>query len=151
MVFILSGDGGWTSFDQTLGESMAEKGMPVVGLDAQKYFWNFKTPDEAASDVAKAVQHYMQQWNKNKFILVGYSFGACVAPFIARKFSTMIKGELLGVYSLSPDELADFEIHYTDMLSIGNSNDNYNVLEEIKRSVVWLFPLISNIKSRQIL
>jgi type IV secretory pathway VirJ component len=133
MVFMLSGDGGWTGFDQSLCEFMAEKGLPVVGLDVQKYFWNFKTPDEAASDIAKAVLHYMQQWNKNKFILAGYSFGACVVPFIARKFPDALKTKLLGVYSLSPDERADFEIHYSDMLSMGNSHDTYDVLEEIKK------------------
>jgi type IV secretory pathway VirJ component len=133
MVFMLSGDGGWTSFDQSLCEFMAEKGMPVVGMDVQKYFWNFKSPDEAASDIAKAVQHYLLQWNKCNFILAGYSFGACVAPFIAGKFPDAVKAKLLGVYSLSPDERADFEIHYSDMLGMENSQDIYDVPEEIKK------------------
>jgi type IV secretory pathway VirJ component len=130
LAFVISGDGGWTSFDQTLSEQLAEKGMPVVGLDAQKYFWNAKTPEESSAAIAQVVLHYMQQWNKKSFILVGYSFGACVAPFIANRFSLTLKHELKAVYCLSPDETADFEIHLTDMLQLG-TNEKFNVIEEI--------------------
>lgn len=133
MAFLISGDGGWTNFDHSIGESLAVKGMPVVGLDAQKYFWNSKTPEETADDVAKAVQHYLQQWNRKKFILVGYSFGASIVPFIADKLSPELKESLSGVYSLSPDEKADFEIHISDMLGLGSSEDDHNVPNEIKK------------------
>jgi type IV secretory pathway VirJ component len=133
MVFLVSGDGGWTSFDNSLGEALAAKGMPVVGLDAQKYFWNEKTPEETAITVSKAVQHFMQQWNKKKFILAGYSFGACVVPFIAERLPAGLKESMEGVYCLSPDETADFEIHISDMLDLGTSSDRYNVIEEIKK------------------
>jgi type IV secretory pathway VirJ component len=133
MGFIISGDGGWTSFDHSLGESLAGKGIPVVGLDAQKYFWNSRTPEESALTMSKAIQHYMQQWNKKRFILVGYSFGACVAPFIANRFAVGLRQSLQGVYCLSPSETADFEIHISDMLSIGDSDDTYKVLDEVKK------------------
>ncbi len=133
MVFLISGDGGWTSFDNSLGEAFAAKGMPVAGLDAQKYFWNAKTPDETTIAVSKAIQYYMQQWNKKKFALAGYSFGACVVPFIASRLSTDLKKSCVGVYSLSPDETADFEIHISDMLNFGTADDKYNVPAEIRR------------------
>ena len=140
MVFLISGDGGWTSFDNSLAESLAAKGMPVAGLDAQKYFWNAKTPDETALAVAKAIQHFMQQWNKKKFILAGYSFGASVVPFIANRLPASLKNSLDGVYSLSPDEIADFEIHISDMLDLGTSNDKFKVTDEI-RKIIQLHPV----------
>ena len=34
---------------------------------------------------------------------------------------------------MSPDVKADFEIHITDMLSLGSSNDNYDVVSEMKK------------------
>jgi type IV secretory pathway VirJ component len=132
MAFVISGDGGWTSFDQSLSEHLAKKGISVVGLDAQKYFWNAKTPEETTTAVAKAIQYYMQQWNKKSFVLTGYSFGACIVPFIANRFSKDLKESLKGVYSLSPDETGDFEIHIADMLSF-NKTRKYNVLEELKK------------------
>jgi type IV secretory pathway VirJ component len=132
MAIFISGDGGWTSFDHSVCEKLAEKGMPVVGLDAQKYFWKGKQPKEAADDISNAVRHYMKQWNKSSFVLVGYSFGACVAPFIANNFSSELKESLCGVYCISPDETADFEIHLSDMLDISHKEE-YDVVSELKK------------------
>lgn len=140
IAFLISGDGGWTNFDQSLGEALAIKGIPVIGLDAQQYFWNEKTPDETAVEVAKAVEHYMQQWKRSSFILVGYSFGASIVPFIANRLPEQLKKSLKSVFSLSPDEMCDFEIHVADMLNLESSSDKYNVLSEMK-SIVPFHPV----------
>ncbi|MEN2489647.1 AcvB/VirJ family lysyl-phosphatidylglycerol hydrolase [Flavobacterium sp. B11] len=137
IAFLISGDGGWTSFDQSFGETLADKGVAVIGLDAQKYFWNSKTPVETASAISKTVEYYLQQWNKKTFILVGYSFGASVVPFTAANISEALKGKLMGVYALSPDIKADFEIHIADMLSMESSSDNYDVVSEMKKIKIY--------------
>ncbi|HEX7585570.1 MAG TPA: AcvB/VirJ family lysyl-phosphatidylglycerol hydrolase [Prolixibacteraceae bacterium] len=131
LVIFISGDGGWTSFDQTVCEKLAEKGSPVVGLDAQKYFWNEKDPKVVADDLTIAINHYMQLWNKSTFVLLGYSFGACVAPFIANQFSDQLKVSLKGVYCFSPDLTGDFEIHIADMLHF-KTHDKFKVPDELK-------------------
>jgi len=131
LVFFISGDGGWTSFDQNVCERLSEKGMPVVGLDAQKYFWKEKQPKETADDITVAIKHYMQLWNRSSFVLLGYSFGACVAPFIANNFPDQLKESLKGVYCFSPDETGDFEIHISDMLHL-QTKDKYNVPAALK-------------------
>jgi type IV secretory pathway VirJ component len=133
LVFLISGDGGWTSFDHSLAESMAQKGMPVVGLDAQNYFWNVKSPDKCAQEIGQAVEHYMQQWNKRSFILAGYSFGANIIPFIADKLTPELKQALTGLYCLSPNIKADFEIHIMDMLGFGAKRESYNVPSQINK------------------
>lgn len=131
LVFFVSGDGGWTSFDQSLAESIIEKGMPVVGLDAQKYFWKEKTPEKATADISKAITHFMGQWNKKSFILIGFSFGASITPFVANRLAPDLKGKLKKVYSISPDENADFEIRVIDMLNLRKKGGSYNVLNEL--------------------
>ena len=103
-----------------------------MGLDAQKYFWNEKNPKEAADDITLAINYYKQLWNKNTFVLLGYSFGACVAPFIANNFSDQLKESLKGVYCFSPDVTGDFEIHVADMLHF-KTNDKYDVPGELKQ------------------
>ena len=132
LAIFISGDGGWTSFDQSVCEKFAEKGIPMVGLDAQKYFWNEKQPGQAANEIAPAILHYMKLWNKKSFVLLGYSFGACVAPFIASNFSDPVKETLKGVYCFSPDLTGDFEIHLTDMLHM-RTKDKYDVLKEMEQ------------------
>lgn len=131
LVFFISGDGGWTSFDHSLSENIVKKGLPVVGLDAQKYFWNKKTPEQSTADISKAIIHYMQQWDKKSFVLMGFSFGASVVPFVAARLSPDLKSKIRGVISLSPDENADFEIHIADMLNLGKNDGDYNVLSEM--------------------
>lgn len=131
LAIFISGDGGWTSFDQTVCEKFAEKGIPVVGLDAQKYFWDEKQPKQVSEEIAPAILHYMKLWNKKTFVLLGYSFGACVAPFIASNFAEPMKETLKGVYCFSPDLTGDFEIHLTDMLHM-KTKDKYDVVKEMK-------------------
>ncbi|MGY4384112.1 type IV secretory pathway VirJ component [Pedobacter sp. UYP24] len=132
-VFMISGDGGWTSFDQSLAEALANKGLYVVGLDAQKYFWNEKTPDNTAAEINRVIMKYQEQFGKKNFILAGYSFGASVVPFLATRLSTDIEKDLKGVVSLSPDGVADFEIHISDMLNFGKEKGKYNVVSEMKK------------------
>jgi len=131
LAFFISGDGGWTNFDQSVCDKLAEKGIPVVGLDAQKYFWNEKQPQTVANEIAPAIVHYLKLWNRQSFVLIGYSFGACVAPFIARNFTDQEKELLKGIYCMSPDLTGDFEIHLSDMLHL-KTNDRYNVVKEMK-------------------
>jgi len=60
---------------------LAAKGFDVVALDAKKYFWNERDPDAFTSDMSAVVTHYQNKWAVNDWILLGYSFGADVAPF----------------------------------------------------------------------
>jgi len=133
MVFFISGDGGWTSFDEGVAEELTEKGVPVIGLDAQKYFWQPRTPVETAVEITKVLHHYLDAWKKNSFILCGYSFGADIIPFIISRLPADLKPMLQHAVMMSPDPSADFEIHVTDMLSLGSNNDNYDVLAELKK------------------
>lgn len=132
-VFMISGDGGWTSFDQSLAEALATKGLYVLGLDAQKYFWKAKTPALAAAEVSQVILKYQKQFDNQQFVLAGYSFGASIVPFLANRLPLELKKDLKGVVSLSPDDYADFEIHITDMLNLGTSKGKYDVLSEIKK------------------
>jgi type IV secretory pathway VirJ component len=132
LVFI-SGDGGWTSFDESVAENLVNKGIPVIGLDSQKYFWQARTPDETTAELTKVLHHYLTAWNKKSFVLCGYSFGADLIPFVVNRLPGDLKYRLKSAVMMSPDPKADFEIHVSDMLSFGSSSDKYNVLPELKK------------------
>ena len=132
VVFFISGDGGWTIFDVGVSKMLTANGMSVIGLDSRKYFWNEKQPQQVADEISSAVEYYMKLWNKNSFVLLGYSFGACIAPFIADDFSPTLKDSLKGVYCFSPVETGDFEIHISDLLKF-KTNEKYNVLSEMNK------------------
>lgn len=153
LVFI-SGDGGWTSFDEGVSENLAKKGIPVIGIDSQKYFWHARTPAETATELTKVVRHYMTTWNKKSFVLCGYSFGADVIPFMITRLPGDLKYMMKSAVMMSPDSKADFEIHVADMLSFGSSNDKYDVLAELIKSsynnVVCIFGEEENADSHKL-
>jgi type IV secretory pathway VirJ component len=132
LCIILSGDGGWTDFDQSISETLAKNGITCVGLDTQKYFWEAKTPETTAQDITKVIQYYMPRLQKTNFMLVGYSFGADVIPFIANRLPADLKKRLAMAAMLSPDDKTDFEVTISSMLDIGNE-DAYDVLKEIRK------------------
>src|SRR5690606_24282089 len=95
------------------------------------YFWNPKTPESTTADVSRAIEHYQSLWNKKSFILIGYSFGADVIPFIANRLTTSLRSSLKGVLALSPDRYSDFEVRIGDLLHLTKST-KYDVLAEFK-------------------
>lgn len=143
-IFIfISGDGGWNTFNESLCGYLSKKGVPVVALNSQKYFWGGKTPDEAAADLVAIIKHYQQALKRTKFVLAGYSFGADVVPFVMNRLSPDVKGQLVSSIMISPDKTGDFEIHLSDMLNLGLSKGKYDVINEVlkrdNRKIVVFF------------
>lgn len=133
MVLMISGDGGWTGFDQQIASEFALHGMPVVGLNSLKYFWNKKTPEQTAHDVLMLVDKYSVTWKKENIVLVGYSFGADVMPFIYNRLPGNIKNRIQYVGLLSPSKDTDFEVHVSDLLNFGSSERALKVPAEIEK------------------
>jgi len=131
LVFI-SGDGGWNSFEESLCKSLNQKGVSLVVLDAQKYFWKSKTPDETAIDLQRVVETWQKNWNKEQFVLAGFSFGASVVPFAVNRFTESLGRKLAAAILISPDKSCDFEIHLSDMLNVVTTRGKFDVLGEIR-------------------
>jgi type IV secretory pathway VirJ component len=131
IALLFSGDGGWYSFEQSISRHLAERGIPVLGIDTKKYFWNRKTPDKTASDITRLLTFYGKEWNKSRFILIGYSLGAEIVPFVLSRLPRELKSRVSSIVMLSPASNTDFEVHITDMLGIGNRRNTYDVIAEI--------------------
>ena len=80
MAVIYSGDGGWRDLDRQIGGVFQSMGVPVVGVDSLRYFWNERQPQETADDLARIIGAYAEHWNVNHVLLAGYSFGADILP-----------------------------------------------------------------------
>ncbi|HNW57008.1 MAG TPA: AcvB/VirJ family lysyl-phosphatidylglycerol hydrolase [Bacteroidales bacterium] len=133
LVFFISGDGGYSNFDQSICTEFANNGYPVIGLDARKYFWNGKDAPEVVADVQKLLTYYLNLWHKSEFIFVGYSFGADAIPVIVNRLETSYKSQTRIVGLLSPSTSADLEIHITDMLSIRAKPGLFDIAKELNK------------------
>ncbi len=134
LIFYVTGDGGWNSFSKDLCASLARKGFDVVALDAKKYFWNERNPDTFSSDMTAVVAHYQNKWAVNDWILVGYSFGADVAPFALSRLNRIRLRLPKACLLLHPSTSTDFEVKVLDMLSMASMERKYDVVAEIQKS-----------------
>lgn len=134
VALLISGDGGWYGFEQNISDHLAEYGIPTVGLDSKKYFWKRRTPEETAEDVATSLTYYGKEWGKDKFMLIGYSLGAELVPFIVNRMPAEMKLQIVSNVLLSPATTTDFEIHISNMLGMGNHKNTYDVIDEIRKT-----------------
>lgn len=113
---LLTGDGGWAGLDRNVAAQLASRGVSTVGFDCLRYFWQARTADEAAQDLARVLRHYLVAWRAQSFVLVGYSFGADALPFIVRRLPQDLRERLTTMNLLGPSQSASFEIHVADWL-----------------------------------
>jgi len=136
VALLISGDGGWYSFEQSIADKLANHGIPTIGLDSKKYFWKRRTPEETASDMIKALNFYSKEWGRERFLLIGYSLGAEIVPFITSRLPLEMRTKVALTVLLSPETNTDFEIHLTNMLGIGNRKNTFQVMDEIVKTQV---------------
>jgi type IV secretory pathway VirJ component len=111
---LLTGDGGWAGLDQELASRLAANGVPTVALNSLKYFWTARTPEQTAQDVARVLRHYFAAWNAQRVLLIGYSFGADVLPFVVNRLPPDLRARVASVSLLGIDAHASFEVHVAE-------------------------------------
>jgi len=132
LVFYITGDGGWTGFSDAFLQSMNKAGYPVVALNARKYFWKKKTPASMAMELSQLVTKYKTQWKRDSLVLIGYSFGADVTPFLYNYAGTPFSKKVTHLVLMLPYTSTDFEVHLTEMIGLA-SHDAYSVVNEVNK------------------
>jgi len=123
VAILLSGDGGWAEIDKQVAAGLAAQGVPVVGWSSLKYYWTPRTPEGAARDLARVIEHYRKAWTvpggkPPRLLLVGYSFGADVLPFLTTRLTPELRSDVARVALLGLSSEASFEFHVTDWLGL---------------------------------
>ena len=131
LAVILTGDGGWAGLDKGVASALAAEGIPVIGWDSLRYYWTARTPETAAADLARILRHYQSSWHRERFILVGYSFGAEVLPFLVSRLPAELQQRIDRVALLAPGTHAQFEFKLSDWL--GGSEQGADVRSEVDR------------------
>ena len=111
LVMYISGDGGFNNFSKKFMQQWNNNGYPVVALNSKSYFWKTKPPEMASKDIADLITQYLALWKRSKVILVGYSIGADVMPFIQTRFNANLSNRIVHTVLFSPSKNTDFTIH----------------------------------------
>jgi type IV secretory pathway VirJ component len=131
LALLISGDGGWAGIDKELAAEISKQGMPVIGLDSLRYFWKERTPDSTAADVDRILRYYLAAWKKRSVLLIGFSQGADVMPFIVNRLPAATRARVQSVALLSLSDTAVFEFHLQNWL--GGSDDEVPVAPEVAK------------------
>jgi type IV secretory pathway VirJ component len=132
LIVYISGDGGLNSFSKQFCQALNDKGYPVVLFNSLKYFWSKKTAQQASTDVQKTIQYYKASWKKNKVVILGYSFGADVLPFIYTRLAKDVQNSVKNLVMVSPSNTTDFEVHVNQMFG-KKQTDGVSVPDEINK------------------
>jgi len=112
-----SGDGGWTAIDRRVSTRLAAAGVSVVGVNSLRYFWREQSPDSAAQDLARVLRHYLPEEESDaRVLLIGYSTGADVMPFLANRLPEDLRSRIAAVVLIAPGREAEFTIHVLDWI-----------------------------------
>jgi len=106
---MLSGDGGWRRIKIT--DKLRGEGVPVVGFLTPDYFRQRRGADESACALERVIRAYQLRFHREKVVLIGYSRGADILPFMASRLPADVHAsvELIALLGLEPT--IDFRYH----------------------------------------
>jgi type IV secretory pathway VirJ component len=133
---ILTGDGGWAGLDVAIADQLAKRGIAVVGLNTLKFFWHTRTPQEAADALTRIIGHYGAQHPNADFVVIGYSFGASLAPVVVNRVADAARSRIAVQVLISPDSDAVFEIHVGDWFGSTHHEGAIPIAPELAKSKV---------------
>lgn len=133
LAVILSGDGGWAAADRSMAAALADSGVSVVGLDVPSYLSVPRTPDGAAADLTRLLTYYLTGWGTTRVIVIGYSHGANLAPFMVSRLPPELRSRIALLVMLGLEAHANFQFHPADLIADFSHKGDLPVLPEVEK------------------
>lgn len=130
---LYSGDGGWRDLDKRLAGVLAHKGLPVVGVDVLSYYWHGKPPEQGAADLERIVRYYRAHWGRERVVLIGFSFGANVLPFLYNRLPDDLRHDVKLISLLSPERTTAFSVDPTEWVHLKSKRAVDQIAPELAR------------------
>ena len=133
MAVLLSGDGGFASLVSKLAQGLSEDGIGVVGFNSREWLSPAKTPDQTAAAVARAIRAGMQKFGADSIVIVGYSRGADMAPFVGSRLPADLRAVLGGIAMFGLATTANFEFHLIDLVKDTERDSDIPMMPELRK------------------
>ncbi len=133
LAIFLTGDGGWAELDRKIAGVIADNGVGVVGLDSRAYLKQRRSPDQAAADVARVARAYTARWGARRLVLIGYSRGATMLPFVATRLDGDLRRRTALIAMLGLERNSNFQFHWLDVVRDVSRADDLPVAPELER------------------
>ena len=133
LAVLLTGDGGWAVGDRSLAAAFVRQDVAVVGLSSPKYLAHGRTPAEASADLARILRHFLAAWHRERVIVVGYSRGADIGPFMVSRLPSALRSRVALTVLLGPGPMASFRFALLDILSSHTKSGGLPVSPEVAK------------------
>lgn len=133
LAVVLSGDGGWAAGDKSLAKAFVAERVAVVGLNSPRYLEQQRTPEEAGSDLARILRHFLSTWNRERAVVVGYSRGADIGPFMVSRLPADLRAHVAMLVLLGPGEQASFRFNMLDIARSHHGDPSLPVEPEVAK------------------
>jgi type IV secretory pathway VirJ component len=130
---VLSGDGGFASLVSKIAEGLSEAGVGVVLFNSREWLSPAKTPEQSAVAVARAMRAGIVKFGADSVVLVGYSRGADMAPFVANRLPEDLRPLLKGIAMFGLAPTANFEFHLIDLVKDTQRDSDIPIRPEIEK------------------
>jgi type IV secretory pathway VirJ component len=131
LALVMSGDGNWADLIAGFSRTLADSGIPVIGLEARSYLRHGGTPERTAIDMERVLRTYLGRWDRDEILIAGYSRGADLAPFVVARLPDDLRARVRLVALLSPATTANFHFHLIDLVRTVHRPDDVPVLPEL--------------------
>lgn len=132
IALFLSGDGGWAGIDKQMARTFADGGVAVVGVNLKSYLGTRRTPDAVAADMSRVLRRYLALWARDRIVVIGYSRGADIAPFIVNRLPEDLKTRVDLVAMLGLGEHAGFHVTLFSMFHTTTKSSDPPVRPELE-------------------
>ena len=122
----------WRDLDKQIAGVLAARGVPGRRRQPPLLLGSSR-PDGLARDLERIVRHYAAAWHAHRVLLVGYSFGADILPFIVNRLAPDVARQVQQVSLLGVGPDATFEFHVTSWLTGLPAEHTRPVLPELCR------------------
>ena len=130
---VLSGDGGFAALVNKLSSGLAESGIGVVQFNSREWLSPAKTPEQTAAAISRVVRSALARYHADSIVLVGYSRGADLAPFVANRLPVDLRTTLAGVAMFGIARTANFEFHLIDLVKDTERDSDVLIMPELLR------------------
>ena len=131
LAVLLTGDGGWAAGDKGMADELKQNGIPVVGFVSPSYLQVPRTPSGAGRDLERLLGHYLAAWQCDHALILGYSRGADLVPFMVSRLPSTLRTHVTVVTMIGLSEEASFQYRPTDLFAAGLRFNDYPIEPEV--------------------
>jgi type IV secretory pathway VirJ component len=129
LIFVISGDAGFSTFMQKLSEQIYKDGYDIYTLNTKKYFWQKKTAEQSAKDFSSYLENILKTRKNQQIVMIGYSFGADALPFIVNKMPKELDKQIIKNILIDPSSTGSLEIKLENYIAENTDGEQLTIPE----------------------